>query len=215
MSKVKFVRVNDDMKIEFNANVLRGFKFTDAGSLNIADNGESTIALGYMTLQNGKCSLMVAYMPIDGYAVSLTKTFRMPEEADDFRRELQRRLNKLLREVMGDDLNNYKLLHELGAKKSKKGKEVKVNKLEVAEDPEKVQPDTERNGEVWTIDDSERATDHGWNLFEANGRWMIMPDDDDDKPLTSNETALQYVKDRAAEGSELHQKALRLTGTKA
>lgn len=67
--------------------------------------------------------------------------------------------------------------------------------------------------EVWTPSDSIRANDEGWNLFESDERGLEIERDDEAGIFDSDERAVWHVMNWAAEGSQLHQKALACVAT--
>lgn len=69
----------------------------------------------------------------------------------------------------------------------------------------------EEGGPEWTFEDSVAAHVEGWDIFECwgslNGPWQIQKFDDEDRYAEDNEV-WSLVRQRAAAGSALHQKAL-------
>jgi len=66
----------------------------------------------------------------------------------------------------------------------------------------------------WTIADAHAADAEGWNIFEAHGYLEIERNDVNHPPYqdaphwNSDDDAIDFVKAKAAEGSERHQRAL-------
>ncbi len=64
----------------------------------------------------------------------------------------------------------------------------------------------------WTGSDAGAAEAEGWNVFDCgNGQLVIEADSDNPTPFGSdNMAAFAYVEKRAAEGSDMHKRALKL-----
>lgn len=59
----------------------------------------------------------------------------------------------------------------------------------------------------WTLADSVAATEEGWDLFDIGGGVLDLQRIDEEGVFDTDFEAEQFVKQRAAEGSELHKKA--------
>jgi hypothetical protein len=59
----------------------------------------------------------------------------------------------------------------------------------------------------WTADDDAKAAVEGWNVFDAEGRMEIQRIDELEM-FESDAQAIDFIRERAVSGSELHQKAL-------
>lgn len=68
--------------------------------------------------------------------------------------------------------------------------------------------------DLWTNADQGRACSEGWAIFEAHGYLEIERNDVNDPPYEdapyheSDDAAIEHVRARAAQGSELHGRAL-------
>lgn len=63
-------------------------------------------------------------------------------------------------------------------------------------------------GKEWTAADSAAAVAEGWDVFETSEGYYEIERDDDAGILADDDAAVLLVVNRAAEGSELHIKAL-------